>query len=186
VLNDTQSETRLPKARIRRRVYVLAAVLVLQSVCAVFFVGDAIRDLHFAGLSRHDVLEAAVAVALLSGIVFGALEMRRTIEEAGRAEEAVTIASGALGAMIGEHFKRWQLTGAEADVAMLAIKGFEISEIAEMRSTAASTVRAQLTRVYAKAGVTSRSQLVSLFIDDLLGGPLPGMEAPNTSNLAER
>jgi len=70
------------------------------------------------------------------------------------------------------------LTGgiAEADVAMLAIKGFEILGIAEMRSTAASTVRAQLTRVYAKAGVTSRSQLVCLFIDDLLGGLLPGMD----------
>ncbi|WP_193173531.1 helix-turn-helix transcriptional regulator [Nisaea nitritireducens] len=180
-MGDTDS-----KARLRRRVYGLAAVLVLQSVCAVFFVGDAIRDLHFSGLSGHDVLEAAVAVALVSGIVFGALEMRRTIEQAERAEEAVTIASGALGTMIGEHFKHWQLTAAEANVAMLAIKGFEIAEIAEIRRTAASTVRAQLTRIYAKAGVTSRSQLVSLFIDDLLGGPLPGMEATEETSSAER
>lgn len=164
-------------ASARRRAYGLAVILVLQAVCSVFFVADALGDLRFEGLSLHDGFEAIVALALVAGTVFGALEMRRTIERAGRAESAVTVASGALGAMIEEHFRSWKLTAAEAVVAMLAIKGFEISEIAEIRTTAASTVRAQLTRVYAKAGVTSRSQLVSLFIDDLLGGPLPGMDA---------
>lgn len=169
-------------ASARRRAYGLAVILVLQAVCSVFFVADAVGDLRFDGLSLHDGFEAVVALALVAGTVFGALEMRRTIERAGRAESAVTVASGALGLVIEEHFRSWNLTSAEAEVAMFAIKGFEISEIAEMRNTAASTVRAQLARVYAKAGVAGRPQLVSLFIDDLLDGPLDGMgDGPSSS-----
>lgn len=162
--------------RLSGRTFGLGAVLFLQSVCAVFFVGDAFKDIQEEGITLEYGFEGAIAAALVVGIVFGAREMRRTLERAGRAEEAVTVASGALGVLIEDHFRRWKLTGAEAEVAMLAIKGFEVSEIAEIRTTAASTVRAQLTRVYSKAGVTGRSQLVSLFIDDLLGGPLPGVE----------
>ena len=36
---------------------------------------------------------------------------------------------------------------------------------------AAGTVRAQLTRIYQKAGVNSRSALASLFLDELIAAP---------------
>ena len=39
-----------------------------------------------------------------------------------------------------------------------------------------NAVRAQLTRVYAKAGVSNRTQLLAVFTDDLLAGALPGLE----------
>jgi len=67
-------------------------------------------------------------------------------------------------------FAEWKLTPAEADVAMFALKGCDAAAIAEMRGAATGTVRAQLARVYAKAGVSSRADLVSLFFDDLLDG----------------
>jgi DNA-binding CsgD family transcriptional regulator len=160
----------------RGRTYGLAAVLVLQALCAVFFIADSIEDLRVDELNLHNAFEAVVGLVLIIGVVFGAREMRRVLDRAGRAETAVTVASGALGSVIEEHFRKWDLTEAERDVALLAIKGFEIGEIAAFRNTAASTVRAQLTRVYAKAGVAGRSHLVSLFIDDLLGGALAGMK----------
>ncbi|UUX48707.1 helix-turn-helix transcriptional regulator [Nisaea acidiphila] len=163
--------------------YGLAALIVMQSLCAVFFIADAVEDIRTEPLNWHDGFEAVVALALIIGVVFGAREMRRVLDRAGRAEAAVSAASGALGEMIAGHFDRWQLTDAERDVALLAIKGFEISEIAGLRNTAPSTVRAQLTRVYAKAGVAGRSQLVSLFIDDLLGGPLAGLDMPEAERL---
>ena len=80
--------------------------------------------------------------------------------------------------MIEVYFDRWKLTAAEANVALLAIKGFEVAEIAELRGASASTVRVQLTRVYAKAGVASRTQLLSLFIEDLMGEDLVSKEMP--------
>jgi len=54
----------------------------------------------------------------------------------------------------------------------LTLKGFDVAEIAKIRGAAAGTVRAQLTRVYAKASVSSRPQFISLFIEDLLDGPV--------------
>ena len=44
------------------------------------------------------------------------------------------------------------------------------SKIAELRTAAESTVRAQLTRVFAKSGAASRAQFVALFVEDLLDG----------------
>jgi DNA-binding CsgD family transcriptional regulator len=76
--------------------------------------------------------------------------------------------------VIEGYFDNWGLTPAEAEVAMLAMKGFDGAEIAEMRGAAKGTVRAQLTRVYAKAGVSNRAQLVSLLVEDLLERPDPG------------
>lgn len=53
-------------------------------------------------------------------------------------------------------------------MALFALNGCDIAEIARLRGAAAGTVRAQLTRVYAKAGVSSHSALVALFLDDLI------------------
>lgn len=60
------------------------------------------------------------------------------------------------------------LTAAECDVALFALKGCDAAEIARLRGAAQGTVRAQLSQVYAKAGVTSQAGLVSLFLEDLL------------------
>ena len=69
-------------------------------------------------------------------------------------------------------YSEWGLTGAEADDAMLALKGFNTEEIARLRNAAAGTVRAQLARIYAKAEVRSRAGLIGLFIEDLMSGQL--------------
>ena len=55
-----------------------------------------------------------------------------------------------------------------AVVALFAIKGMSTAEIAALRSTSEGTVKAQTNAIYRKAGVSGRSQLLSLFIDDLM------------------
>lgn len=154
----------------------LAALLVLQTLCTVFFVADVVGDLLLEGPDLHTMFEAAVSAALGLGVVFTGLEMRRTLERSRRAEAALSVASGAFGELIADYFERWKLTPAETDVALFALKGFDVAEIAELRGSAAGTVRAQLTRVYAKAGVSNRTQLLAVFTDDLLAGALPGLE----------
>ena len=156
----------------RRRTSALAVVIVVQALCAVFFVADVLADFHWVGLDMHTGFEAAVALALVLGVVFGALEMRRTLERTRRAEAALSLASGAFAELVEAYFERWGLTPSEAEVALLALKGFEVAEIAKLRGAAAGTVRAQLTRVYAKSGLSNRTQLVCLFIEDLLDRPV--------------
>jgi DNA-binding CsgD family transcriptional regulator len=55
---------------------------------------------------------------------------------------------------------------------MLAIKGLSIAEIAAMRQTREGTVKAQCNAIYGKAGVSGRQQLLSLFIEELMGEAL--------------
>jgi DNA-binding CsgD family transcriptional regulator len=79
-------------------------------------------------------------------------------------------ASGAFLALLEETFVTWGLTPAESNVALLAIKGFSIGEIATLREAQEGTIRAQCAAIYRKAGVTGRTQLLSHFIDDLMAG----------------
>jgi DNA-binding CsgD family transcriptional regulator len=51
---------------------------------------------------------------------------------------------------------------------MFALKGCDAGEISQLRGAAQGTVRAQLSSIYAKAGVSSQAELVSLLFDDLL------------------
>lgn len=160
----------------RRGAAALATILVVQVAAAVFFVADVLTDLSLDGFDPHVILEATVSASLLAGVVFGGREMRRALETARRTEAAVAAAQNALGEVIRDAFERWRLTPAESEVALLALKGFEIAEIARLRGAAQGTVRAQLTKVYAKAGVSSRVELLSIFMEELLGGAVATRE----------
>lgn len=151
-----------------RQTLLVAAVVAVQAVAAVFFVADALGDYTADGLTAHILIEAVIAFALLAGVFIGAAHVRRLLAEAQRREEALAVAQGALADHIAARFADWGLTAAESDVALFALKGCDATEIATLRGAAQGTVRAQLSQVYAKAGVTSQAGLVSLFLDDLL------------------
>ncbi len=147
----------------------LAAFLLMQSTAAVFFVGDALSDFLIDPTQPHTVFEGLVAVALLAGVVFGAWALRQTLEQMRAQARALAVARGALAEGIEAQFKAWGLTPAERDVALFALKGMDVAEIAQMRGAAQGTVRAQLAHVYAKAGVSGRAQFAAWFVEDLLG-----------------
>ena len=156
-----------------RQVMLVAATVVVQAVAAAFFVADAIGDLAERGVTVHIAIEGLIAIALLAGVVVGARHTRLMLQDARRTEAALQIASGALAEHIAARFRNWGLTAAEAEVALFALKGCDAPESARLRGAAAGTVRAQLSAVYAKAGVGSQAALVSLFIEDLLGAGVP-------------
>ncbi|MEQ8263382.1 hypothetical protein [Pseudohaliea sp.] len=83
-----------------------------------------------------------------------------------------------LGAAIEEQFQRWELTGAEQEVALLLLKGLGHKGIAEVRSTSERTAREQARAVYRKAGVTGRAELSAFFLEDLLLPMATGDSAP--------
>lgn len=165
---DWQARTD-PQSAARRQTAALSIFLLVQALGTVFFVGDVIGDLREDPLSIHFIFEATVTVALCLGILFGAFALRRTIEILRSQEAALDVARGALSDVIERQFQAWSLTPAERDVAFLALKGLDVAEIAEMRGAAPGTVRAQLTRIYAKAEVSGRAQFAAFFVEDLLG-----------------
>lgn len=160
----------------RRQTVALSFFLVVQTLAAVFFVGDVIGDLLEDPASVHFIFEACVTTALVLGILFGAFSLRRTIELLRAQDQALAVARGALSDVINSQFQAWALTPAERDVALLALKGLDVAEIAELRGAAQGTVRAQLTRIYSKAGVSGRAQFAAFFVEDLLGAGVPEMK----------
>ncbi|MBI1171756.1 helix-turn-helix transcriptional regulator [bacterium] len=116
----------------------------------------------------RELLEISAAVGLIVGAVLGGLAMRRAVHDRNHAQERLRRASGAFLDLLNERFSEWRLTPAERDVALFAIKGMSTAEIAVLRSTSEGTVKAQTNAIYRKAGVTGRSQLLSLFIDDMM------------------
>ena len=79
-----------------------------------------------------------------------------------------TVFTEGLGQEIEKQFNYWSLTSSEKDVAILLIKGLPIKNICELRSTSEKTVRAQLSSVYKKAGVSGRVELCAFFLEDLI------------------
>lgn len=143
-------------------------VLAVQALAAVFFIADVGKDLLWGGLNPHSALEAIVVLALIIGTAFGAMQMRQILNRIRQAETAMSVASGALFELIEARFQEWAPTPSEAEVALFTLKGLDISDIAKARGAAQGTVRAQMTKVYAKAQVSGRGQLTSLFIEDLI------------------
>ncbi|PIP96007.1 MAG: hypothetical protein COW00_06905 [Bdellovibrio sp. CG12_big_fil_rev_8_21_14_0_65_39_13] len=130
----------------------------------------------------HLVFEASVGIFALVGVYFllkGNFTLKQSLdvekklsskllEEAQAWKEQSKKYLDGLGDSINAQLDRWNLTPSEKDVALLLIKGFSLKEIAELRSTAEKTVRAQSTAIYAKSGVAGRPQLAAFFLEDLL------------------
>lgn len=163
--------------RRRRRMALLAFTTVLVAA-SVFVISDAYFDLSEAPPDLLTVLEAAVAVALVFGSFLGIAELRRNHRLLDSHEEALAAASGALAEVIEAQFAEWRLTPAEREIGMLALKGFDIAEIAQLRGAAQGTVRAQMTSIYAKSGTSGRAQFAAFFVEDLLAGSVGGSDRP--------
>ncbi len=163
-------------------------VFILQAVCVLFILSEEISGLIVGDLGANvldnDTLEFMVLGALVFGLIASAFEIRKNLSRQRRMEQQIKAASGAFSQLMEDHFEEWVLTPSECDVALMAIKGFSIAEIAAVRKTAEGTVKAQCNAIYRKAGVSGRPQLLSLFIDELLYGSLIPAETADPQDVA--
>ena len=164
----------------------LVTLIAVQASCAAFFLWDAVEDARNFGLlpftDFHLIVEGVAVLTLIAAVVFETRYLMALLRRKAHLEDQVSIAAGAFHDLMIAHFDRWGLSPAERDVAMFAIKGLSIAEIAQLRGSAEGTVKSQLNAVYRKAGVTGRAALLGLLIDDLMAGPLI---APAPSGLTE-
>jgi DNA-binding CsgD family transcriptional regulator len=168
----------------------LIGLLVFQILGAGFFTYDmltAVLGLPVAPMNWefYELIEISASIGLIMGIVFGALLLRRSMRDTARMQDQLRAASGAFMELLQDRFVEWGLTPAERDVALFAIKGMSIQEIADLRDTSDGTVKAQTNAIYRKSGVKNRSQLLSLFIDDLMTGEF-SMSGTGSANQSAR
>ena len=116
----------------------------------------------------HEIFTLMTLVGFCVGMYFIARSYRLAASNTRYLMKQLDAAKGAFQSGIDEYFVEWGLSEAEKDIALLTIKGMTISEIAEIRNTKQSTIKTQSSAIYKKAGVSSRAQLVSLLIEELL------------------
>lgn len=167
--------------------------IVLWVIAFLQFNATAYFALHFAlegrgvelfgiPVERFGTHRGVQVLGLALGVVLGWMALRMSLQRAKRAETALRHCSVQFADLLEEHFVAWHLTPAERDVALFLIKGLSTRAIAQVRGTSEGTIKAQTNAIYRKAGVAGRSQLLSLFIEDLmddtlLPGPRPQLSA---------
>jgi len=160
----------------------LLATLVLMLVVLGMIGGDLVTD-YLAGTPlSHLLIEFSVMglCAVGAGLLVRELAtaratvtaLRRDIatvrEEADRWRSETHELLEGLGAAIDRQFRRWALTAAEREIALLLLKGLSHKTIARVRRTSERTVREQARSIYGKAGLGGRSGLAAFFLEDLL------------------
>ena len=167
--------------------FALPFAFLLQTFCAGFFVYDILLTLVGADVrplpwKLREILELAATFGLLSGLIFGGFLLRHTLRETAETRSKLRAASGEFAALLEDKFTQWRLTPAERDVALFSIKGLDIAQIAQIRSTSQGTTKAQLNAIYRKSSTTNRSGLLSIFIDELMDESLIVSPSKNNDN----
>lgn len=130
----------------------------------------------------HLLLELAVLVLATGLFTLILLQRLRAAQELRRLERSLSVRTAeaeawrdryqqtldGLGEAIQNQFEAWALSDAEAQIALLLLKGLSLKEIAAVRGTGERTVREQARAVYRKAGLAGRSELSAFFLEDLL------------------
>ena len=169
----------------------LVLLILVQSFAALFFLSDMIVDWMAndpdAGVGQGEsiLLETLASLTLVASVVVEVRLLIGLLRQQEQLRRGMQIASGALHQVIEAHYRDWGLTPSERDVAGFAIKGASIAEIALLRETAQGTVKAHLNAIYRKAGVSGRSELVSLLIEDLLSAPLVDPSQPKMAQIEQ-
>ncbi len=156
---------------------------------------DVAADISAGAAMAHTLLEALIALISLAAVVVltwevvgEARDARRQAAELGDRLQETRIAAEewrketqdllqGLGAQIDKQFSKWELSGAEREVALFLLKGFSHRDISELRRVSEATARQQARAVYKKAGVAGRHDLSAFFLEDLA---LP--RAPDSAN----
>jgi DNA-binding CsgD family transcriptional regulator len=135
----------------------------------------------------HVVFEIAVLLLSLGGVTYlwagwmstrGSLE--RTLEATAQLESerdawrqrAEKLLRG-LGEEIDAQLRRWKLTRAEREVAVLLLKGYGHKQIAALLDRSERTIRQHAVAVYRKSNLSGRAELAAFFLEDLLLPPEP-------------
>ena len=115
----------------------------------------------------HEIFTLMTLAGFCVGMYFIARSYRLAASNTRFLMKQLDVAKGEFRSGVDGYLDQWGLSKAEKDIALLTIKGMTISEIAEIRQTKQSTIKTQSSAIYKKSGVSSRTQLVSMLIEEL-------------------
>lgn len=158
----------------RRRLRIASRVVF---VCGMLLALDAGGEIHVAllhpgavgpGMALHLAGELAATVALGWAFVLLRAELRLAEAEIRAGRSRLDALRGAFDSLMHARFDAWGLSAAERDIALLTVRGLRIAEIAAARGVREGTVKSQLSAIFHKSGVRTRTEFVAQFIDEFL------------------
>lgn len=146
----------------------LGSIVLLIALDLTIDYGEGASALHVA-IELVALGVAAAGIAALT-IRLGRVntDLARARADAERWRAANKELLNGLASAIENQFASWHLSKAEAEVALLLLKGLSHKEIARVRATSERTIREQSRAVYRKSGLAGRSELAAFFLEDLL------------------
>lgn len=154
-----------------------SALVAIQAFCIAVFLVDVGYEAHQAlvspqqrgfGRIAHVASEGVALVFLVFGYVIAHAQLLRVRQAKAENKRLLMSLRGQFDTLIMGQFAKWSLSKAESDIALLSLRGMKICEIARMRATAEGTIKAQLSAVYHKSGLGSRTELLAYFMDEFL------------------
>ena len=173
------------KAQLRHKI--MAPIMALS---ALFFFQDVANDIreHIVtdtAYSFGNALHLFFEILATIGLTLGLIEILTYIKVLQKSEEKHELQRQHLtedfDALVHKRFKKWNLTDAEKDIALFMLRGLNNSEIADLRKVAVGTVRVQSHRVLQKAGTSSRTELMSIFMEEFMDVGLESNSAQRVS-----
>ena len=149
----------------------------IMALSALFFFQDVANDIkeHIAtdtAYSFGSALHLFFEILATIGLTLGLIEILTYIKELQKSDEKHELQLKHLtedfDALVHKRFNKWDLTDAEKDIALYMLRGLSNSEIADLRKVAVGTVRVQSHRVLQKAGASSRTELMSIFMEEFM------------------
>jgi len=161
------------------RKYRIAYALIL----AILVIGetvDTVYDYQSSGITYSLGLDVALLLSVSFGILYilkttaaevnrthRSLEKLRRDSEEFRRKNLSTLED--MRQAILAQFVDWKFSPVESTIAELLIRGLSTKQIAARLEKSERTVRNQSLAIYAKSGMTGRSDLAAFFLHDILG-----------------
>lgn len=158
--------------RFRLLFALVSAQMLLSFVLILEFIAYDVRGYDNIPWEIVEMFELAEALSAILSIGVGIYVIFFLLRRNFHVETQLQAASGAMHALMLQRFAEWQLSPSETEVALFTIKGMSTAEMARLRGTSEGTIKAQTAAVYRKAGVGNRTQLLGLFVEELIGGPI--------------
>ncbi len=167
-----------PRSKNRYDKIILGSIVALQLLFSMFFIFDLGADIF--GLRKtplswefREMVQIITIIALLLGSLLGFIAFRNLSRQQRDMARQMLVARKAFYELMWKNFDDWGLTPSERDVGLFVMKGLSNAEIAEVRGKSIGTVKAQVNAIFRKAGANGRTQLISQFMEDLIGETPP-------------
>lgn len=155
----------------------LHAIMLVQIVCVLVFGVDIAFQLHYVLLDdqglmgwqlAHLVTETLAVGLLVAGFHLSRRELLGMRRSETQQRDTLAVLRGHFDDILIKRFGAWGLSKAESDIALLSLRGLKISEIALLRRTKEGTIKSQLSSIFHKAGIGTRTELLGIFMDEFL------------------